>query len=187
MLETTYFTNHFLIAMPNLGDPNFYKTVIYVCLHNQEGAMGIIINHPMEMEFGNVLQQMGIEATDQNANHLPIFEGGPIQRERGFVIHQPPSQWDSMFMVGENLGIATSRDIIAAIANGRGPHHSLIALGYAGWGAGQLEQEMIDNAWLSTPANHNILFNTPPEQRWHAAAAHIGVDLNLLTSYAGHG
>ncbi len=187
MLETTNLTNHFLIAMPNLCDPNFFHTVTYICMHNEEGAMGIVINRPMDVDLGDVLEHMEIEADDPRANRLPIFEGGPVQRERGFVIHQPAGQWDAMLTISEDLGITTSRDILNAIANGRGPNKVLIALGYAGWGAGQLEQEMAENAWLSTPADQHIIFNTPPEQRWQAAASRLGVDLTLLSSDAGHG
>jgi putative transcriptional regulator len=186
MLETTYLTNHFLIAMPNLGDPNFFHTVTYVCTHSEEGAIGIVINRPMDLDLGDVFEQMEIEAEDPSATHLPIFEGGPVQCERGFVIHQPTGQWNAMLSINNNFGIATSRDIIDAIAKGRGPHNVFIALGYAGWDAGQLEQEIIDNIWLSIPASTHIIFNTPPEQRWHAAAASFGIDLTLLSSQAGH-
>jgi len=187
MFETTYLTNHFLIAMPTLGDPNFFQTVTYVCMHNEEGAMGIVINRPLDVDLGDVLEHMNIEANDQRATRMPIFDGGPVQRERGFVIHQPVGQWDAMLSINNNLGIATSRDIISAIANGQGPSNALIALGYAGWTAGQLEQEMADNAWLSTPADYSVIFQTTPEQRWHAAAASMGIDLTLLSSQVGHG
>jgi putative transcriptional regulator len=187
MLETTNLTNHFLIAMPTLGDPNFFQTVTYVCVHNADGAMGIIINRPItDLDLGDVFEHMDIKAKDPMAKYLPVFEGGPVQRERGFVIHQPIGHWDDMITIGDYLGITTSRDIIYAIAEGRGPRNVLIALGYAGWAAGQLEQEMADNTWLSTPANHNIIFNTAPEQRWHAAAACLGVDLTLISTEVGH-
>jgi putative transcriptional regulator len=185
MLETTYFTNftnHFLIAMPKLEDPLFFHTVTYICMHNERGAMGIIINRPMDVTLGDILAQMDIEAKDSGANSLPIFEGGPMQPERGFVIHQPTGQWEGMLMVSDDLSVTTSRDILAAIASGRGPQNALIALGYAGWGAGQLEHEFTGNVWLNTPAESHVIFNTPPEQRWHAAAACMGVDLALLTT-----
>ncbi|MDY6991539.1 MAG: YqgE/AlgH family protein [Pseudomonadota bacterium] len=185
-LERTYLTNHFLIAMPNLADPNFFHTVTYICMHNEEGAMGIVINRPMDVDLGDVLEHMEIEAQDPIASRLPIFEGGPVQRERGFVIHRPPGQWDAMLTVSESLGITTSRDILGAIACGQGPQQVLIALGYAGWGAGQLEQELAENAWLSIPADNQIIFETPPEKRWEAAAARLGVDLTLLSNDAGH-
>jgi len=187
MFETTYLTNHFLIAMPTLGDPNFFHTVTYICLHNEEGAMGIVINRPMDIELSELFEHMEIKSENPYANRLPVFEGGPMQPQRGFVIHQPAGEWNAMITVNNELCITTSRDIIEAIASGRGPQKALIALGYAGWGAGQLDQEMADNAWLTTPADHQILFQTPPEQRWHAAAAAMGVDLALLSTEVGHG
>ncbi|EIJ44177.1 putative transcriptional regulator [Beggiatoa alba B18LD] len=187
MLETINLTNHFLIAMPNLADPNFYQTVTYICNHTADGAMGIIINRPiLDVDLGDVLRHMTITVTDHSSVFLPVFEGGPVQRERGFVLHSPVGSWDSMLTVGE-LGITTSRDILTAIAKGDGPKQVLIALGYAGWAAGQLEKELLSNAWLIIPADNNIIFNTPPEKRWKAAASKLGIDLNLLSSEAGHG
>jgi putative transcriptional regulator len=187
MFETTYLTNHFLIAMPSLDDPNFFQTVTYVCMHNEQGAMGIVINRPMDVELGDILEHMEIDSENPYANRLPVFEGGPVQPQRGFVIHQPAGQWEAMLTVNNELCITSSRDILCAIASGRGPQKALIALGYAGWGAGQLDQEMVDNTWLTTPADHRILFQTPPEQRWRAAAACMGVDLTLLSTDVGHG
>ncbi len=189
MLETTYLTHHFLIAMPNLADPHFHQTVTYVCMHNEEGAMGIIINRPMEIDLGEVLEHMDIEVENPMVARMPIFEGGPVQRERGFVLHRPVGEWDAMIGVDpkNNVGITISRDILDAVALGSGPSDVLVALGYAGWSAGQLEQELADNAWLSTPADSRIIFDTPPEQRWQAAANQLGVDLSLLSSDAGHG
>jgi len=187
MLETTYLTNHFLIAMPNLVDPHFYHTVTYICMHDNEGAMGIVINRPMGVNLGTLLDYMKIEVKDQSVIQLPVFEGGPVNRERGFVIHQPVGEWDAMLTTDNTVGVTTSKDILNAIAIGQGPQQAFIALGYAGWEAGQLERELASNAWLSTPADKQILFNTPPEKRWHAAAANLGVDLALLSSQAGHG
>lgn len=150
--------------------------------------MGIVINRPIDnIELGEVLEQMKIETTDPLAQHLPVYDGGPVQRERGFVIHEPLGRWDAMLTIDNSIGVTTSRDILGAIATGRGPRHLLIALGYAGWAAGQLERELADNAWLSTPADKQIIFNTPVEKRWQAAAAKLGVDLHLLSGEAGHG
>lgn len=187
MLETTYLTNHFLIAMPNLADPHFFHTVTYICMHDNEGAMGIVINRPMGVNLGILLDHMKIEVKDQSSIELPVFEGGPVDRERGFVIHQAFGEWDAMLSVDNILAVTTSKDILSAIATGQGPQQALIALGYAGWEAGQLEHELANNAWLSTPADKQIIFNTPPEKRWHAAAANLGVDLTLISSQAGHG
>ncbi len=186
MIETTYLTNHFLIAMPNLMDPNFFHSVTYICMHNEDGAMGIIINRPMNVDLGDILEHMEIESTNLVANRLPIFAGGPVQRERGFVIHQPNEQWDAMLTIEDNIAVTTSRDILSALATGKGPEQVLVALGYAGWAPGQLEQEMVENAWLSIPADFDIIFDTPPEKRWETAAKRLGVDLTLLSSEAGH-
>jgi len=187
MIETTYLTNHFLIAMPNLGDPNFFHTVTYVCMHNEEGAMGIIINRPTNVELGDILKHMGIDTKENKITKLSVYDGGPVQRERGFVIHRPVGNWEAMLTLDENIAITTSRDILTAIAHDDGPDEVLVALGYAGWSAGQLEKELVDNAWLSIPADADIIFNTPFNRRWQAAADRLGVDLTLLSSEAGHG
>lgn len=179
-------TNHFLIAMPQLADPNFFHTVTYICEHNEDGALGIVINRPLELTLGEVLEHMDLAADDNDATAQVVYQGGPVQQERGFVLHEPVTQWDATLPITEHIGVTTSRDILEAIAKGDGPQHSLIALGYAGWGAGQLEQELAQNAWLSGPADKGILFETPHEKRWEAAAALLGVDLNLLSGDAGH-
>jgi putative transcriptional regulator len=186
MAESSYLTNHFLIAMPTLADPNFFHTVTYICEHNGEGAMGIVFNRPLGITLGEVLEHMNITTDDDEVMRRPVFLGGPVQRERGFVIHQPVGRWESSLAVTHELGVTTSRDVLAAIAQGDGPSRALVALGYAGWGAGQLEQEMADNAWLSGPADLSIMFETPVDERWRAAAALLGVDLNLLSGEAGH-
>ncbi len=185
-MESTNLTNHFLIAMPALADPNFFHTVTYVCAHNDEGAMGIIINRPMDLHLKEILTQMNIETSDDHLTDIPVYEGGPVQRERGFVIHKPKGDWDAMLAVGDDIGVTTSRDVLAAVAKGEGPRDTLIALGYAGWGAGQLEREIAENAWLSGPVDTRILFDLPHEQRWEAAAALLGVDFDRLSSEAGH-
>lgn len=179
-------TNHFLIAMPSLQDPNFYHTVTYICEHNDQGAMGIVINRPLEIQLGEVFEQMEIEISYPASRQIPIFLGGPVQGDRGFVLHQPATAWNSTLEVTDQIGVTTSRDILEAIADARGPRNSLIALGYAGWGAGQLESEMAANAWLNGPADPGLIFETPVEQRWQAAAGLLGVDLNLLSIETGH-
>lgn len=186
MIEPASLANHFLIAMPRLADPNFFHTVTYICEHTTEGALGIVINRPLEMRLGEILTHMDIPNTDPRAADIPVHMGGPVQQERGFVLHTPLGDWEATLKVTDEIGITTSRDILTAIAEGRGPQQVLIALGYAGWGGGQLEQEMADNAWLSGPANTQILFEIPEAQRWEAAAASLGVDLNLLSGDVGH-
>ena len=179
-------TNQFLIAMPALADPNFHRTVTYVCAHSEEGAMGIVINRPTDLKLADVLGQMSIPFTDNAVSGMAVLQGGPVCRERGFVLHQPAGEWDSTLKVSEEIGIATSRDILSEIAEGRGPEQSLIALGYAGWGAGQLEQEVLDNAWLSGPISRKVLFDLPFEERWASAARLLGVDPERLSGQVGH-
>ncbi len=179
--------NHFLIAMPTLADPNFSHTVTYICDHGEEGALGIIVNRPLEVTLGEVLQNLEIEPGEHVDTEQPVFTGGPVHTERGFVLHTPPGAWSSSLDITDQIALTTSRDILAAIGHGEGPKQFLLALGYAGWGAGQLEKEMAENAWLSGPADPHILFSLPVEERWEAAAALLGVDLHLLSSDAGHG
>ncbi len=180
-------TGQFLIAMPALEDPNFAQTVTYLCQHSSEGALGIIISRPLEMRLAEILESMEIELKDEKAGDIPVFWGGPVQPERGFVIHRPVGDWQGTLAVSDDIGLTTSRDILEAIAQGRGPEKLLISLGYAGWGAGQLEREILENAWLTGPASEEILFDLPPPRRWKAAAALMGVDLDLMSSQAGHG
>jgi Putative transcriptional regulator len=179
-------TNHFLIAMPALVDPNFFQTVTYICEHNAQGALGIIINRPLNIVIGELLEHMGIEVKGKDLARLPVYMGGPVQRERGFVLHDLPGEWEATLKVSNKIAVTTSRDILTTIARGEGPEHVLVALGYAGWGAGQLEREIMENAWLSGPADSEILFEIPDQDRWQAAAALLGVDINLLSSDVGH-
>lgn len=186
MTLTADLTDHFLIAMPSLQDVNFAQTVTYICEHNENGAMGLIINRPTEIHVGEILEQMGMEADDTLVVAKTVLMGGPVQPERGFVLHSPLGDWESTLRVTDRIGVTTSRDVLAAIARNEGPAMSLVTLGYAGWAAGQLEQELANNAWLSTPATRDILFDLAYEQRWEAAAAKLGVDLRLLSGDAGH-
>ncbi len=179
-------TNHFLIAMPTLADPNFVETVTYLCAHNEDGAMGIVINRPLELGLGEVLAQMDLASTDPDIAAQPVYHGGPVHTDRGFVLHRPAREWNSTLKITGEVGVSTSRDILEAIAAGRGPADSLVALGYAGWGAGQLEQEMAHNAWLSGPADLAIVFETPAKRRWQLAAQLIGIDVNAISHDIGH-
>ncbi|UQY37069.1 YqgE/AlgH family protein [Pseudomonas fulva] len=178
--------HHFLIAMPHMDDPNFAHTVIYLIDHNDQGAMGLVINRPNGLNLADVLEQLRPDSQPAGlCQSLPIFSGGPVQTDRGFVLHPEGPQFQATVNLGE-LGLSTSQDVLFAIAEGHGPANHLIALGYAGWGAGQLEAELADNAWLTCPASPAILFETPYDQRLGAAAALLGIDLNLLTAQAGH-
>jgi putative transcriptional regulator len=186
MGKTESLSNHFLIAMPSLEDPNFHHTTTYICEHDEDGALGIVINRPLNMKLGEILQHMDIKTSSEEIFSQPVYMGGPVQNDRGFVLHEPPGDWEATLRVTDSIGVTSSSDILAAIAAGEGPERVLVTLGYAGWGAGQLEQEIAANAWLSGPASTEIVFNTPCEQRWLAAAALIGVDLNLLSGEMGH-
>jgi putative transcriptional regulator len=186
MTKRDFLTDQFLIAMPGLADPNFHHTVTYICEHNEEGALGIILNRPMNMELREILLHIDVEPTEPSSGEIPVYMGGPVQPERGFVLHHPLGNWEATMRINAEVGITSSRDVLAAIAEGHGPEKLLIALGYAGWGAGQLEEEMAANAWLSGPADQHILFDLPPEQKWEAAAAKLGVDLKLLSGDVGH-
>ncbi len=187
MKTPNYLNNQFLIAMPNLKDTNFSHTISYLCQHNQEGALAIVINRPSGMKLGNILDQMGINNSAQEIKDKPIFAGGPVQQDRGFIIHsKDTTTWDSSISISDTTNLTSSRDILEAIAEGKGPEQYLIALGYAGWGEGQLEEEIINNAWLNTPYKEDILFKTPIEQRWGTAANVIGIDISQLTAPAGH-
>jgi putative transcriptional regulator len=186
MSEIATLTNHFLIAMPTLEDRNFKRTVTLVCQHSHEGAMGIVINRAIDLKLGDILQQLDISSPDRTIAAQPVFLGGPVHNNRGFVIHEPLGDWESTLSVTDTVGVSTSRDILAAIAANRGPDRYLVALGYAGWDAGQLEREMAENAWLSSPASREVLFELALEHRWSAAAGLVGVDIAMLSSQAGH-
>lgn len=179
-------TNHFLIAMPTLADPNFHHTVTYMCDHNPEGAMGLVINRPMGMGMGELFRYLNITDYDINLDDIPVYQGGPVQTDRGFVLHTPSGNWEATMNVATNIALTMSQDIIEAIAHGEGPSQYIIALGYAGWGRGQLEQELASNAWLNGPAESSIIFDKPVEHRWNASAALLGVDISQLSNDVGH-
>ncbi len=186
MSQSNFLANQFMVAMPQLADPNFFHSVSLICEHNENGAMGIVINRPLEISLADVLDHMEIEPIDSNVARLMVYAGGPVETERGFVIHDASETWNSSLIISDTLAVTTSRDILEAIARGEGPNKSLVALGYAGWAAGQLEEEIIKNAWLSAPATDSILFETEFEKRWEAAAALVGVNVHLLSSETGH-
>jgi putative transcriptional regulator len=190
MAESGYLKNQFLIAMPSLLDPNFFHSVAYICEHNQHGAMAIVINQPVDLTVGELIEQMKHKAPETALANAPVFRGGPVEVERGFVLHQSSDQsdneWESTLPVTDKIFLTTSNDIITAMAEGRGPEQSLVALGFAGWGAGQLEEEIRENAWLNCPADSKLLFETDVENRWEAAAGLIGIDIHQLSGDVGH-
>lgn len=184
--DLDHLADQFLIAMPRMGDSRFEKSVTYLCEHNGEGALGIVINRPLGVSLGEVLNHMSIETTIDDLKVVDVFMGGPVETQRGFVLHKPGGDWDSGLELSGELQVTTSRDILEAIAIGEGPPQFLIALGYAGWGAGQLEAEMADNAWLNVKSDTDIVFSTPTENRWQSAADLIGVDLSRMSTETGH-
>jgi putative transcriptional regulator len=185
-MESNQLTNQFLIAMPGMSDPNFSRSLTYICEHSTEGAMGIIINRTAELVLGDILDQLSYNTQSEEIYRQPVYQGGPMQPERGFVIHNDNSLWDSTMAVTDAISVTTSKDILEAISLGKGPRRILMALGYAGWISGQLENELSDNAWLSGPAHEDILFDLPAEQRLKMAAQQLGIDLNLMSAQAGH-
>jgi putative transcriptional regulator len=182
----TSLANHMLVAMPSLDDPNFKHSVVYICEHHVEGTVGLIINRPMEFPLGFVFDQLHIEPSSDEQINMPLLFGGPIQPERGFVLHRPFGTWQSSLSLKDDVTVTTSNDIIRAIADNEGPKDVLITLGYAMWSESQLEQEMLDNVWLVCPASPEILYDVPFEDRWMQAGASIGVDMLQIASSSGH-
>ena len=184
-------TNQFLIAMPNMADPNFSRTVTFLFDHSEKGAMGIVINRPTRMQLAEVFQQLKLPCTNEIAERQFVLQGGPVQIEQGFVIHRSDKSgnggnWEYSVQVSDTIQITTSRDILASMARGEGPDGALVALGYAGWGAGQLEAELTANSWLTVAVDEHVLFNLPFEDRWQAAVRLLGIDLSRLGPDAGH-
>ena len=186
-MQTINLTSHFLIAMPAMTDPNFSRTLTFVCEHNERGALGIVVNRPIEVTLATLFRQVEIPLDRSPLAEQPVFYGGPVQLEHGFVLHRPVGDWKSTLPVGEGeVGLTTSRDILEAMAAGQGPREQLVALGYAGWAPGQLEQEIADNGWLTVEANLDVVFSLPPEARYEAAMHALGVNAANLSEEAGH-
>ena len=186
MAAGAYLQNQLLVAMPSLADPNFSHSVTLVCEHNERGALGLVINRPLEMRMSEVLDQLSLESDDATLRDMPVLAGGPVQRDRGFVLHRPgPRGWESTMRVSDTLHVTTSRDVLAAMAKSDGPRQAVIALGYAGWEAGQLDEELLQNAWLTVPCDDSLIFELPFEQRWHAAARLLGIELSRISTQAG--
>ncbi|MCK5897762.1 MAG: YqgE/AlgH family protein [Methylococcales bacterium] len=185
---TDFFNHQFLIAMPELKDQDFHRAVVYICQHDNEGALGVVLNRLTPLKLANIFEKIGIKDASEESRMTPVYFGGPVQTERGFIIHDTGTQtWDSSIAVSENVSLTSSRDILEAIAHNEGPEKYLIALGYSGWAKGQLEKEMLNNAWLNVDYDSSILYKTPVRQRWSTAANSMGVNINYLTSMVGHG
>lgn len=177
--------NHFLIAMPGLQDPIFSRSLTYICDHSEQGAMGIVVNQPMDITLGDIFAQLELIDHAQLGGRA-VLSGGPVNTERGFVLHKDAGNWESTMHIAPDVHLTASRDIVCDIAENGGPHNSLFALGYAGWSPGQLEEELAANSWLTIPADSAIIFDVPIEERWSAAAKQLGVDINLVSATAGH-
>lgn len=183
----SYFKNHFLVAMPGLEDPGFEQTVTYICEHHKGGAMGIVINQPITITVGELFGQLKLDISQLPLGEQPLHYGGPVQKERGFVLHSnSDKKWESTLPVSDEIHITGSSDIFTDMADDNGPEHALIALGYAGWDANQLENEIADNRWLIVPGDAEILFETAHQDRWLASARKLGIDLNLMASQPGN-
>ena len=178
--------NYFLLAMPGLNDPNFSQSVVYICEHSADGAMGLIINQQLDIPAKAIFDQLELSYLDSYGNSL-IFDGGPVQRDRGFILHKSSKQqWESTVPIAEDISLTASKDILSDIAQGKGPESALITLGYSSWESGQLEQELAQNSWLTIPADSAIIFDTACAKRAAAAASSIGVNLDMLALDAGH-
>ncbi|PKO84595.1 MAG: YqgE/AlgH family protein [Betaproteobacteria bacterium HGW-Betaproteobacteria-11] len=189
-MEITCLTHHFLIAMPAMADPNFSRTLTYICEHNAEGALGIVVNRPLEMGLAELFQRVDIPLAEgtpqQRLAALPVHSGGPVQTDRGFILHRPVGRWQSSLRVTDEIALTSSRDILRAMGEGGEPEEVLVSLGYAGWNAGQLEWELAQNAWLTVEADADILFRLPSEERLPSALQQLGVDFANLSGVVGH-
>ena len=186
MTSSTFLDSKLLLAMPGLEDPRFDRSVIYVCSHDESGAMGLIINQELEnLNFEGLLEQLEIDTSGETPD-IPVHVGGPVEPGRGFVLHSADYVQDSTLVVSETLALTATVDILRAMAEGHGPLHSLLALGYAGWAPGQLEQEIVANSWLTADADDEIIFFTEFEQKWTRAMAMLGVNISMLSSDSGH-
>jgi putative transcriptional regulator len=183
-------TNQFLIAMPGMLDEGFKGAVIYMCEHNENGALGLVINRPMAMTLGNLFEKVDLSPPKDELAGRPVFYGGPVQPERGFVLHAPldaaGNHYNATMIVPGGLEMTTSRDVLEALSNGAGPKRVFVTLGYSGWAAGQLEEEIGRNGWLTVEASHEIIFDTPVELRYERALGLLGVDPRMLSQEAGH-
>jgi putative transcriptional regulator len=185
-MDNVNLTDNFLIAMPALEDPYFSNSLIYICEHNANGALGIIVNRPIDMNLAGLFERIDIKLAAENLANLPVYFGGPVQLDRGFVLHRPVGKWQSTLAVNGEVGLTSSRDVLNSVASGGLPAEIIVTLGYAGWDAGQLEDELAQNSWLTVPAKAEILFDLPPEERLPAAMQKLGISFTQLSDVAGH-
>ena len=185
-MDSFNLTNNFLIAMPTLEDPYFSKALIYVCEHTRNGALGIIVNRPLELNLASLLEKVNITFERQDLADLPVYFGGPVQMDRGFVLHRAGGTWQSTLAISPEIALTSSRDVLDAVAKEGAPSEIIVSLGYASWDAGQIEEEMAQNSWLTVPARADILFDLPPEGRLPAALQTLGISFAQLSDVAGH-
>jgi len=185
-VQSVDLTHHFLIAMPSMADPYFARTLTYICEHNENGALGVVINRPIELTVAGLFERLDLKLDVDALREEPVFFGGPVQTDRGFVLHAPVGEWGSTLPVRAGIGLTTSRDILEAVGAGAGPGKLIITLGYAGWSAGQLEHELQQNAWLTVEAQERVIFDLPAEERLPAAMDLLGVTFASLSDGAGH-
>jgi len=185
-MNSVNLTDNFLIAMPNLEDMYFSHALVYICEHTLNGALGIIVNRPIDMNLAGLFDKIDIKLDAESLTNLPVYFGGPVQLDRGFVLHRPVGQWQSTLAVNGEVGLTSSRDVLQAVGRDGEPHQIMVSLGYSGWGAGQLENELAQNAWLTVPAEPFILFDLPCEERLPSAMEMLGIDFIHLTGQAGH-
>lgn len=178
--------NHLLIAMPSLQDPFFTRSVIYICEHNEQGALGITLNLPLEASYQELFEHLKSSYEPSEASRQPLLAGGPVDRERGFILHSPVGNWQSSLVITDDIALTTSEDILISIANHQQPNESIIALGYAGWTPGQLEKEIEENSWLFVEAKKELLFHTPAEDCWQKATQVLGIDWGQISGQDGH-
>ena len=181
-----YLQQQMLIAMPAMADPNFSRSVTLLCQHNEEGAIGITINRESDFTLGELFFQLNISCENEEISSMVVLEGGPVSPDHGFVLHTPVEGFDSSILISDEIMVTTSRDVLSAIAEGKGPRKFLVALGYAGWGDGQLESEMRQNAWLSVPADQDIVFESALQKRWEKAVGKLGININDLHGVGGY-
>ena len=184
-MDTVNLTHNFLIAMPNMVDPNFNGTLTYICDHGEQGALGVVVNRPIELDLSTLFEQIGLSLPERLHKHTVYF-GGPVQTERGFVLHTPPQTFTSTITVNDALSLTTSKDVLEAVSQGAGPNKFMVSLGYAGWEPGQLEEEIKRNAWLSVAADPQVIFDMEPGERLHAAIRLLGIDFSNLSDVVGH-
>lgn len=185
-MQSVDLTDHFLIAMPAMADRYFAGTLVYICEHNDQGALGVIVNRPLDMTLAALYERIDLPLNAAGFDRMPVYFGGPVQTDRGFVLHRPVGGWQSTLAVNDHIGLTSSRDVLQSVGSEGDPHEILVTLGYAGWSAGQLEDELAQNAWLTVPATPHVLFDLPFEERLPAAMNALGVSFANLAEDAGH-